>query len=141
MRYAMFDSDRRLAGFLLEGLNEIPPEAIPITDEFFFEMLAANELNTGFWRLNEDGVAIEQIPYSSIPPTPEQILAANQNKQNQLLNDASRAMAPVLVSLNLGDATDDETAIAKEWQAYYRALKLVDLSAASPDWPEPPAEF
>lgn len=50
-------------------------------------------------------------------------------------------MAPVLVSLQLGDATDSETVIAREWQEYYRALKLVDISAQSPVWPSPPEAY
>lgn len=73
------------------------------------------------------------------PPTPEQIANRNAITQSNLLEDASRKMAPVLVSLQLGDATDQETGIAKSWQAYYRALKLVDLTVASPAWPDPPA--
>lgn len=77
------------------------------------------------------------VPYQ---PTPDEILEANQATQANLLAQASQAMAPILVSLQLGDATDAETLNAKAWQAYYRALKLVDVSSASPEWPEPPAD-
>lgn len=77
-------------------------------------------------------------PPPVIPPTPAEILQANQNAQSMLLYQASQAMTPVLVSLQLGDATDDETVYAKEWQAYYRALQAVDLTIESPEWPEPP---
>jgi len=47
-------------------------------------------------------------------------------------------MAPILVSLQLGDATDDDTLNAKAWQAYYRELKLVDVTVAKPEWPVAP---
>jgi hypothetical protein len=73
------------------------------------------------------------------PPTVEQITTRNLAQQANLIADASSKMAPVLVSLQLGDATDAETLAAKAWQAYYRALKLVDLTVESPAWPELPA--
>lgn len=77
------------------------------------------------------------VPYQ---PSREEVLAANQAIQAGLLTQPSPAMAPVLVSLQLGDATDIEKLNAKAWQAYYRALKLVDVSSVSPAWPEPPAD-
>lgn len=75
-----------------------------------------------------------------IPPTLEEILLGNQNIQAQLLSIASQSMTPVLLSLQLGEATDTETTVAKEWQTYYRTLQAVDLSVASPDWPTPPEQ-
>jgi hypothetical protein len=74
-----------------------------------------------------------------ILPAPEEILATNQATQSSLLASASQAMTPLLVSLQLGDATDEETASAKLWQAYVRALKLVDLTVIDPAWPTIPA--
>lgn len=78
-------------------------------------------------------------PPPVIPPTPEEILQYNTITQESLLGQASQAMAPVLVSLQLGDATDAETTTAKAWQAYYRALKVVDLTVESPAWPAIPS--
>lgn len=86
-----------------------------------------------------DGVFTAPPPDPVIPPTPEEIISANQMQQNWLLSQASQKMAPVLVSLQLGDATDDETVTARAWQAYYRSLQLVDLTVADPAWPSPPA--
>ena len=73
-------------------------------------------------------------------PTPSaaQILATNQRLQDERLSLASQVMAPILVSLQLGDATDEETLTAKAWQGYYRALKAVDLTLETPDWPTTP---
>ena len=76
------------------------------------------------------------VPYQ---PTAEEITTANANQQAALLTLAAQAMAPILVSLQLGDATDAETVTAKAWQAYYRALKLVDVTVAAPSWPVAPA--
>jgi hypothetical protein len=73
------------------------------------------------------------------PITPEQILATNTATETDLANAASLAMTPLFMSLQLGDATDDETVKAKAWQAYYRDLKLVDLTVAAPAWPVLPA--
>lgn len=87
------------------------------------------------WLYSDGVLSAPVVP----PPTPEEIFQKNSADQSNLLNQASQAMAPVLMSLQLGDATDDETTIARQWQAYYRALKLVDLAAVSPVWPEPPA--
>ncbi len=74
-------------------------------------------------------------PYIPPPPTPEQILRANQIAQADLNQQAALVMTPILVSLQLGDATDTETMRAKSWQAYYRALQAVDLTVVSPSWP------
>lgn len=71
-------------------------------------------------------------------PTAEEIFANNQRNQGQLLDQAAIQMAPVMVSLQLGDATDEETLLAKSWQNYYRQLKQVDLSVTNPVWPVPP---
>ena len=81
----------------------------------------------------------------SPPPEPPlstaEIFAKNKSEQDALLSQASQAMAPVLVSLQLGDATDSETVTAREWQEYYRALKLVDISAQNPVWPTSPVGY
>jgi hypothetical protein len=70
--------------------------------------------------------------------SPEAILKAKQDQKDALLAAASQSMAPILVSLQLGDATDAETVTAKAWQAYYRALKSVDVTVESPAWPVAP---
>lgn len=71
-------------------------------------------------------------------PTPEQVSARNESEQVFRIDEASKIMAPLLVSLQLGDATEDETSKAKSWRSYYRALKAVDLTVQSPDWPNKP---
>lgn len=85
-----------------------------------------------------DGVFSPPPPPPVIPLTPEQIRATNEAQQADLISRASQAMAPILVSLQLGDATDDETTRAKAWQAYYRALQAVDTTIEAPAWPTMP---
>lgn len=87
----------------------------------------------------QDGVFSPPPPPPVIPLTPAEILSANQLQQSWLLSQASQKMAPVLVSLQLGDATDEEKVIARSWQAYYRSLQLVDLTVSDPAWPVIPA--
>lgn len=82
----------------------------------------------------------EQPPVVAIPPpTQAEIQAANVTKRSNLQAQATYAMAPVLMSLQLGDATDAETTLAKAWQTYYRALQAVDLTVTSPAWPTAPS--
>jgi hypothetical protein len=87
------------------------------------------------WTYNA-GVFSATAPYV---PAPDEILTANKMHLESLQAAASQVMTPLLLSLQLGDATDAETAQAKLWQAYSRALKAVDLTIDSPLWPTAPA--
>lgn len=89
------------------------------------------------WSYSE-GVFSSPPPPPIIPPTPEEILGANQLQQSWLLGQASQKMNPLLVSLQLDNATDAEKAVAKVWQAYYRELQVVDLTVTDPAWPSSP---
>lgn len=91
------------------------------------------------WYPNQAVIQDDDQRYLDFLNPPINILAVNQSQQEVLLIQASQAMAPLLVSLQLGDATEAETETAMAWQAYYRALKLVDLSMDAPDWPTPPS--
>jgi hypothetical protein len=71
--------------------------------------------------------------------TPAAILQAKIDKKAALLTEASQAMTPVFLALQLGDATDNETVQAKAWRAYYNSLVAVDVTVSSPAWPTPPA--
>ncbi|KAB2527494.1 tail fiber assembly protein [Pseudomonas sp. GXM4] len=84
-------------------------------------------------------VVADHEPIPVVPPTPSEILAANTDTFIGLSKQASVAMTPLLISLQLGDATAAETAAAKAWQTYSRALKIVDLTAFNPDWPATPS--
>lgn len=73
-----------------------------------------------------------------LSPTKEQILALNTSVRNELLERASIAMAPMQMAVSLGEATDDEKAMARQWVTFTRAVKAVDLTAADPVWPAKP---
>lgn len=72
------------------------------------------------------------------PPSAEEVLAANTATLAALNARAVSAMTPLLLSLQLGNATVDETASAQAWQAYSRALDEVNLTEEHPLWPETP---
>lgn len=115
--------------------SDIPDDAIEITEELYYSVIANPDLTKV--RSHSD----QGLPLLIDPPAPtdDEVLAANKRQQETLLTQASQAMAPVLVSLQLGDATPSETAVAKKWQAYYRALQAVDITSSAPDWPVSPA--
>lgn len=115
---------------------------VPVEDRFTPELVATMVDITGVTpQPVEHWTYVDGIfePPSVYQPTPEEIIVINQRIQFNLLNNAAQSMAPVLVSLQLGDATDGETLIAKEWQSYWRDLKLVDLTVTNPEWPTPPS--
>ncbi|KAF2410506.1 virus tail fibre assembly protein, lambda gpK [Pseudomonas antarctica] len=80
------------------------------------------------------------VPFLKDVPLPsdEEILLINKTKQAELQLKASQAMTPLLLSLQLGNASNAEKELAKLWQAYSRDLSAVDLSAPAPTWPTAP---
>ncbi len=77
------------------------------------------------------------LDFLNPPITAADILAANQAAQAALIAEASQAMTPIFLSLQL-DATDEATLKAKAWRDYYQALQEVDLTVTEPVWPELP---
>ena len=80
----------------------------------------------GVWKFN---------PYQ---PSMQVQTEANKAEHARLLSKASVAMTPLLVSLQLGDASDEETLLAQAWQQYYRDLKATNLLSENVVWPTPP---
>lgn len=131
-KYARFTAEGIFMYTLIEGIHEIYATDVAITDETQYEIINNTD---GVWMLEVDG-NITKHPFP--PPTSEQIVERNTSIRDQFKLEASQAMAPVLVSLQLGDATGDEIVIAKQWQEYYRGLTQVDLSVPEPNWPVKP---
>jgi hypothetical protein len=75
-----------------------------------------------------------------LPPqrTPEQIKSDNTATRDALLQQAATALAPLQMAVALGEATDDETAQAKAWVTFSRAVKAIDLTQEAPQWPATP---
>jgi len=114
--------------------SDIPDDAVEITEDRYYSVIA-NPDPAKIRSHNDEG-----LPFLIDPPAPsdEEVAATNKRQQDALLSQASQAMAPVLVSLQLGDATPSETELAKKWQTYYRALQAVDITVSAPDWPASP---
>lgn len=68
-------------------------------------------------------------------------MAAGKPSLNSLLAEASSAISPLLLSIQLGEATQEEIELAKRWQDYVRQLKLVDIASSPVSWPEKPDTF
>ncbi|MEY1000334.1 tail fiber assembly protein [Providencia rettgeri] len=77
------------------------------------------------------------------PPIPElsheELVSEAEYKKQQLLAEATDAIAPLQDAVDLDMATDEESALLKEWKKYRVLLNRVDTSTA-PDieWPEKP---
>lgn len=130
MRYALINIETGIVENVIELDNDtdwLPPEG------YIVVRTDSGNINDTY----NDGEFVTPPPP---PPTPDEVLFENQQRQIYLLSLASQAMTPVLLSLQLGDATDEESAIARSWQAYYRSLQSVDLTVTSPDWPTPPSD-
>ncbi|WP_060507159.1 tail fiber assembly protein [Pseudomonas sp. NBRC 111124] len=69
-------------------------------------------------------------------------LAQVQAEVARLRAQADAAIAPLQDALDLDEATDDETALLKEWKRYRVALNRLPEQQGYPtdiDWPAPPA--
>ncbi|MEF9673498.1 tail fiber assembly protein [Pseudomonas sp. PCH446] len=113
--------------------DETPPRIIAV-----FFVPQDPEYWPGLIEMQEDDPRYQAYLHPELQPAA--ILKAKQDQKDALLAAASQSMARISVSLQLGDATDAETMTAKAWQAYYRALTLVDITVDSPVWPVPPAQ-
>ena len=122
--------------YVNESSEEVPIEQ-RYTAEFVLTLVDITEVSSmplEGWTY--DGLAFA-APIAHVP-TAAEIIASNTQQQASLIAFAAQSMNPVMVALQLGNATDEEIAIAKAWQAYYRALKEIDMSAAEPEWPSAP---
>ena len=110
----------------------LPKNISSVSEELWLKTMQDND---GVWTRDAGG-EIKKYPFP--PPSSAEKIAVNAERQEALLRSASQAMTPLLMSLQLGNATDEETANARAWQGYCRELRAVDLAAASPTWPEKP---
>jgi hypothetical protein len=74
-----------------------------------------------------------------VPPrNAEQIKADNTSTRDALLTTATRAIAPLQDAVDIGDVTDAETALLKQWKQFRVAVFRIDLTQVGTVWPEPP---
>lgn len=74
-------------------------------------------------------------------PTKDQIAAENLAVRDDLLRAAGLRIAPLQDAVDLGEATDDETASLKLWKQYRVQLNRIESQAGWPEnvaWPESP---
>lgn len=99
--------------------------------------------------VNIDGIVPqpqEHWTYDGVDFHPPQSNEPSIEQRNEMfravLRDQARlSMVPVLMSLQLGNATDQESAVARAWQTYYKALDNVDITQELPEWPTPPTDI
>ncbi|PFH10857.1 virus tail fiber assembly protein lambda gpK [Collimonas sp. PA-H2] len=93
----------------------------------------------------EDKWAIEPIPQPEevkpVPPTESQLTATAIGKRDQLLADATLAMAPLQDAVELDDAMPAELALLRQWKQYRVAVNRVPNQENFPHvitWPPAP---
>ncbi|WP_323119978.1 tail fiber assembly protein [Burkholderia alba] len=137
-KYAAYDIQRNIIGFYDGEISPVPAgvQAVAITDDQW-QMLLAGQSEGKRMALD---LNLTPILLDPLPPTQDQIVAMNTAKRDQLLQQASVALAPLQMAVSLGEATDAETVLAKAWVAFSRAVKAVDLTQANATWPQAPRD-
>ncbi|UHM90791.1 tail fiber assembly protein [Rahnella victoriana] len=121
---------------LYDEVKSWPEDAINITDATYQSLLAGQSVGKSI-SSDADG-----RPVLIDPPalTLMELRASAERQQSTLMNAAGEAMAPLQDAVDIGEATDAETALLNAWKKYRIALNRLDLSAAPDiDWPEIPA--
>lgn len=113
----------------------IPEDSLEITEELREEMLLAQVAGKRIIA-GPDGYPIAADP---LPLTPAEILAANTSIKNQLLAEATIAIAPLQDAVDIGESTPAEETLLLNWKKYRVAVNRIDLTLASPTWPVKPA--
>lgn len=73
------------------------------------------------------------------PPTGDDLVQANMAQRDTLLSAAALAIGPLQDAADLGESTDAESALLRQWKQYRIAVNRLDLTQASPAWPDAPA--
>lgn len=92
-------------------------------------------VKSGLTEVTED----EAMALASPAPSHDQIIAAAASKKNQLRAMADEEIAWLQDAVDVGIATDKETALLAAWKTYRVQLMRIDTSTA-PDieWPNTP---
>lgn len=68
-------------------------------------------------------------------PSNADSVASREAVKVELLNSASISMNPYILAIQIGDASDSDIAMAKKWRDYFMAVKSVDVTGDSVEWP------
>lgn len=129
MRYALINT---VTG-LVENVIELDPEG-DLTQPDGYAVVASDSANIG--DKYAEGVFAPAPPPT---PTPEEVLAANTHMQASLMYVSPQAISDLFMAVDFGEGIDPVTVKARAWQSYYKDLREVDLTVASPEWPKSPA--
>lgn len=83
-----------------------------------------------------DGTQIDQLPGRQ--PTPEEVISSATAMRDQLLNLAALRIAPLQDAVDLGEVTEAETALLRQWKQFRVTVNRIDLNAQPITWPEVP---
>ncbi|SEO76138.1 virus tail fibre assembly protein, lambda gpK [Luteibacter sp. UNC138MFCol5.1] len=129
--YARIDSEQVVEIITTDGdISEMFHPSITWVDVTSMEP----EPVEGWSATNDSGewILSPPVPYQ---PTHEEIRAANIARRNELLARAALAMAPLQDAVELGEATEAESALLTRWRQFRVAVSRVPLDAADPEWP------
>lgn len=113
-----------------------PDDAIQISNSLYSQLIEGQS-GGKIIAVGEDGAPL--LVDRPLPTAAELILAADSQRE-MLMAEANAAVTPLQDAVDIGDATDAETALLNAWKKYRVALNRLDLSAAPDiDWPEIPA--
>ncbi len=79
----------------------------------------------------------------ALPPTPDELLIAASLKRDELLALATLRINPLQDAVDLGDASEADSALLKIWKQYRVSVNRVSNQPGFPrtiTWPTPPAE-
>lgn len=99
-------------------------------------------IRPGLELLDEKGLAEARAAQAAAARTPEVILQEANGQRQALLISAGMSIAPLQYAVDLGEATELESASLPLWKRYYLAVNRVSEQPGFPttiDWPAPPA--
>ncbi|OSN04361.1 hypothetical protein AU512_16350 [Lonsdalea iberica] len=127
-------------GFYIDMLNhEIPVDVTEITEATWNELLSAQAAGK---LITADSAGLP-IVTEQPAPSDEALINEAEAKKASLRATADTAIAPLQDAIDLGIATDDESAMLNAWRRYRVLLNRLDTSSAAEseiDWPEAPSE-
>ncbi|WLG49098.1 tail fiber assembly protein [Pseudomonas sp. FP1742] len=103
-------------------------------DVHWVEITGADPAPAVGWSYS-DGSFSEPAPYV---PSAAEIHATNSAIRDNMLDAATRAIAPLQDAVDLGEVTDSEQASLISWKQFRVAANRVDLTHQTPEWPLPP---
>lgn len=121
-----------------ESAGGLPNDLVGVSDADYAALMAANATGKGI-QPGPDGYPVAVAPQ---PPTPAEVLAANQARSTALAATAADAIS-VLTYATDPDIVDvvnaSDVASLKQWKQYRVALSKLDLAASPVAWPAQPA--